>query len=60
VARRTEDFGIDPVIVPIDDACDTSPAVIAGWLADLHRDEPVNLSMSAVEIVRDIREHGEA
>jgi hypothetical protein len=60
MARRTEDFEIDPVIVRIDDASDTSPAAMDGWLADLHRDEPVNPSVSAAEIVRDIREHGEA
>jgi hypothetical protein len=60
MARRTDDFEIDPAIVPIDDATDTSPAAIDVWLASLRGDEPVNLSVSAAEVVRDIREHGEA
>ena len=60
MARRTEDFEIDPAIVPIDDGTDTSPAAMEAWLASLHRDEPVNLSVSAAEVVREIREHGEA
>jgi hypothetical protein len=60
MARRTEDFEIDPAIVPIDDGTDTSPAAIEAWLASLHGDEPVNLSVSAAEVVREIREHGEA
>lgn len=60
MARRTEDFEIDPAIVPIDDGTDTSPAAMDAWLASLRRDEPVNIAASAAEIVRDIREHGEA
>ena len=60
MARRTEDFEIDPVIVPIEDGTDTSPAAVQAWLASLHRDEPVTLSGSVVGIVREIREHGEA
>ena len=60
MARRTEDFEIDPTIVPIDDSTDTSPAAMEAWLASLHRDEPVNLSVSTAEVVREIREHGEA
>lgn len=60
MARRTEDFEIDPAIVPIDDDSDTSPAAMDAWLVTLHHDEPVNLSVSVAEIVRNIREHGEA
>jgi hypothetical protein len=60
MARRTEDFEIDPAIVPIDDGADTSSGAIEVWLASLHEDEPVNLSVSAADIVRAIREHGEA
>jgi len=60
MARRTEDFEIDPTVVPIDDSTDTSPAAMEAWLASLRGDEPVNLSVSAAEIVREIREHGEA
>jgi len=60
MARRTEDFEIDPTIVPIDDGADTSPAAREAWLASLRGDEPVNLSVSAAEVVRVIREHGEA
>jgi hypothetical protein len=59
MARRTEDFEIDPVIIPIDDGTDTSPAAIDSWLAGLHRDEPVILSGPVAGIVREIREHGE-
>ena len=59
MARGTEDFEIDPVIVPIDDGTDTSPAAMDAWLASLHRDEPVTVSVSIAEIVREIREHGE-
>ena len=59
MARRTEDVEIDPVIVPIDDGTDTSPAALETWLASLHRDEPVTVSGSIAGIVREIREHGE-
>ena len=59
MARRTEDFEIDPVIVPIEDGTDTSPAAVQAWLASLHRDETVELTVSVAEIVREIREHGE-
>lgn len=59
MARRTEDFEIDPVIVPIEDGTDTSPAAVQAWLASLHRDEPVELTVSVADIVREIREHGE-
>ncbi len=60
MARRTEDFEIDPVIVPIEDGTDTSPAAVQAWLASLHRDEAVELTVSVADIVREIREHGEA
>ena len=59
MARRTEDFEIDPVIVPIEDGTDTSPAAVQAWLASLHRDETVELTVSVADIVREIREHGE-
>jgi hypothetical protein len=58
MAKRTEDYEIDPAIVPIDDDSDTSPAAMDAWLATLHHDEPVNLSLSAAAIVRNIRERG--
>lgn len=59
MARRTEDFEIDPVIVAIEDGTDTSPAAVQTWLASLHGDEPVELTVSIADIVREIREHGE-
>ena len=59
MVRRTEDFEIDPVIVPIEDGTDTSPAAVQAWLASLHRDETVELTVSVADIVREIREHGE-
>ena len=59
MVRRTEDFEIDPVIVPIEDGTDTSRAAVQAWLASLHRDETVELTVSVAEIVREIREHGE-
>jgi hypothetical protein len=46
--------------VLIDDDTDTSPAALEAWRASLHRDEPVNLRVSAAHIVREIREHREA
>lgn len=56
---HTEDFKLDPVIVPIEDSTVTSPAAVQAWLASLHRDEQVTLSVSVAEIVRETREHGE-
>ena len=59
MVRRTEDFEIDPVIVAIEDGTDTSPAAVQAWLATLHGDEPVEITVSVAEIVGEIREHGE-
>ena len=47
------------MIVPIEDGTDTSPAAVQAWLASLHRDETVELTVSVADIVREIREHGE-
>jgi hypothetical protein len=59
MARRPEDFEIDPVVVEILDGRDTSPAAMDAWLANLRSDAPVTLPVSASELVREIREHGE-
>lgn len=59
MARRTQDFEHDPVIVPIEDGTDTSLPAMAAWRRDLRRDEPVALSVSVVDVVREIRENGE-
>lgn len=59
MVRRTEGFEIDPVIVAIQDGTDTSPAAVQAWLATLHGDEPVELTVSVTETVREIREYGE-
>ncbi len=59
MARRTEDFEIDPAIVLIDDGTDISPAAMDLWLAKLHRDEPVTITVSTAEIIREMRERGE-
>ena len=59
MARRTEDFEIDPKIVLIDDDTDTSPAAMDRWLELLHTDQPVSTTTPAAEIVREIRKQGE-
>lgn len=60
MARRTEDFEIDPVIVPIEDGTDTSPQAVQAWLASLEEVEPIELGEKVVtDLIREIREHGE-
>ena len=48
MARRTEDFEIDPVIVPIEDGNDTSPAAVQAWLARLEGLDPIELGNGVV------------
>lgn len=59
MARRPDDFEIDPVVIPIDDGRDTSSAAMDAWLASLREDGPVSMTISAAEMVREIREPGE-
>ena len=60
MARRTEDFEIDPVIVPIEDGSDTSPHAVQAWLANLDEVEPIELDDEVVtDLIRELREHGE-
>ena len=60
MGRRTDDFEIDPVVVPIDDGRDLSAAAMETWLASLHRAEPVTLRVSAATLVQEMRENDEA
>ncbi len=60
MARRTEDFEIDPVIVPIEDGTDTSPGAVQTWLASLEELDPIELGDGVVtDLIRELREHGE-
>lgn len=57
MARRAEDFSNDPALVLIKD--DEPSMTVDEWLAMLDEDEPTDVDVSAAEILRDIREHGE-
>ena len=56
MARRPEDFEIDPVVVLIPDA----PTITMDeWLAALRTDGPVDLPVSAAELVAEARAEAE-
>lgn len=56
MAKRAEDHG--PVIVPIDD--EEPKMTFEEWLALIENDEPVDLGISAAELLAEAREAGEA
>ncbi len=55
MAKRAEDY--DPVVVLIDD--DEPKMTIAEWLALIDSREPVDLGISAAELLAEAREAGE-
>jgi hypothetical protein len=56
MARRVEDFEIDPAVVPIDE----EPAVtFRAWLESLPKREPCDPGVEVAEVIREIRESGE-
>jgi hypothetical protein len=62
MARRAED--LPPTVVVIEDEFSTMSAdeyriALDRWLAEVDADEPIELPVSAADILRDIREHGE-
>jgi hypothetical protein len=59
MARHIDDFELDPAIVLIADDVDTSPAAVSEWFESLKRLEPVNTTISAAQLVREIREYDE-
>jgi hypothetical protein len=63
MARRAED--LPPTVVVIEDEFSTMPddeyrKALDHWLAELDNAEPIDVEVSAAEILRSIREHGEA
>jgi hypothetical protein len=62
MARRAED--LPPTVVVIEDEFSTMSAdeyriALDRWLAEVDADEPIELPVSAADILRDIREHDE-
>lgn len=58
VAESASSFEVDPVVVLIDDAEPTM--TLEEWFALLDLDEPVELSVSAAQLLAEAREAGEA
>ncbi len=63
MARRAED--LPPTVVVIEDefstmADDEYRAALDRWLAELDAADPIDVEVSAADILRNIREHGEA
>lgn len=56
MARRTEDFELDPAVVLIPDHYEIS---MHDWLKTLRRGEPNELSMSGAELVEEARNESE-
>ena len=52
MAKRVEDFELDPVVVPIIQDFDVT---IDEWLASLRRDEPLIMAVSGAELVAEAR-----
>ena len=52
MARRAEDFELDPVVVPIPSDAEVS---ITEWLRSLRHDEPLVLEVSGAELVAEAR-----
>ena len=59
MARRTEDFELDPTIVTIEDCVDASPETVRAWLDTLNTLEPIDPGLSTTAIIREMQEHGE-
>ena len=57
--RRIDDVELDPTIVLIADDVDSSPAAVGSWFESLKRLEPVDTTISAAQLVREIREYDE-
>jgi len=56
MARKVDDFEIDPAVVPIDE----EPAVaFRAWLGSLPRREKCDPGVEVAELMREIRESGE-
>lgn len=58
VAKPASGFDIDPVVVLIDDAEPTM--TLAEWFALVDLDEPVELGVTAAQLLAEAREAGEA
>lgn len=56
MARRAEDFELDPVVVPIPDDGEGS---VDEWLASLLHDEPIELPIPAAQLLADVRANQE-
>lgn len=54
--RRDEQVELDPVVVLIPDEPGQS---MDEWLASLTRDEPIELAVSAADLVREVRSEHE-
>jgi hypothetical protein len=59
VAKRVEDLELDTAIVLIADDTDTSPAAVRKWLATLAQLDSVDTTLSAAQLIREIRDNGE-
>lgn len=57
MVRGAEDFELDPAVVLIDDVAPS--LTFEEWLGIVGNDEPVDLGMSAAELLAEAREHGE-
>ena len=53
VARRAEDFELDPVVVPI--SADAPEGSMADWLRSLVRDEAMDPGVSGADLVAEAR-----
>lgn len=52
MARRAEDFELDPVVVPIPSDAE---GTMADWLRSLVRDERIEVGVSGAELVAEAR-----
>lgn len=56
MARRAEDFELDPVVIPISD--DAPTGSMADWLRSLVHDQPIELGVSGADLVAEARSEG--
>ncbi|HET9691116.1 MAG TPA: hypothetical protein VFP61_08180 [Acidimicrobiales bacterium] len=59
MARRAEDIGREKGLVILNPDDDCSPEAVRAWFDRVQSGDPVDPGISAAEILREIRDHGE-